>query len=198
MPAEREIRADFDRDTIAIYQAYSPAIADAALAAGRFVTPFSFGRMTWIKPSYLWLMHRSQWGRKAGQERTLAVRITREGWEKALTLAVLTSFDAAIFRSPDDWSASFRAAPVHLQWDTERTLRGAALPCYSIQVGLGRRVIAEFVEDWIVSIEDRTAATRRMADLLRAGQVARARRHLPPEKTYPLIPDIARRLLIRS
>jgi len=42
MPAESEIRADFDRETIAVYQADSPAIADAALSARRFVPPFSF------------------------------------------------------------------------------------------------------------------------------------------------------------
>ena len=53
MAPRYEIRADSDRDTIAVYQAYSPAIADAALKAGRFVPPFSFHRMTWIKPSFL-------------------------------------------------------------------------------------------------------------------------------------------------
>ena len=79
MPAEHEIRADYDRDTVVIYQAYSPAIADAALKAGRFVPPFSFHRMTWIKPSFLWLMHRSNWGQKGGQERVLAVRVSRAG-----------------------------------------------------------------------------------------------------------------------
>jgi hypothetical protein len=57
--AERKIRADFDRETVVIYQAYPPAIADAALAAGRFVPPFAIQRMTWIKPSFLWLIHRS-------------------------------------------------------------------------------------------------------------------------------------------
>src|SRR5262245_21552067 len=81
MPSERQIRADFDRDTIVVYQAYSPAIADAALEAQRFVPPFSLHRMTWIKPSFLWLMHRSHWGQKRGQERVLAVRIKRAGWE---------------------------------------------------------------------------------------------------------------------
>ncbi|MGW1086997.1 DUF4291 family protein [Streptomyces sp. NPDC002596] len=25
--------------------------------------------MTWIKPSFLWLMHRSNWAQKSGQER---------------------------------------------------------------------------------------------------------------------------------
>src|SRR5271157_3733689 len=102
VPKEHEIRADFDRETIAIYQAYSPAIADPALTAQRFVAPFSFHRMTWIKPSFLWMMHRSNWGQKSGQERILAVRITRAGWEKALSLAVLTSFVPGVFRSPDD------------------------------------------------------------------------------------------------
>ena len=46
-----EIRADFDRETIVVYQAYKPEIAQAALQAGIFVPPFSFGRMKWIKPS---------------------------------------------------------------------------------------------------------------------------------------------------
>ena len=85
------IRADFDASTITVYQAYSPAIADAAVAAGRFVEPFSFRRMTWVKPSLLWLAHRSNWARSRGQERILAVRMTRTGWDAALGEGVLTS-----------------------------------------------------------------------------------------------------------
>jgi hypothetical protein len=59
--AEQEIRADYDRETIVVYQAYGPQIAVPAVAAQRFVPPFSLGRMTWIKPSFRWLMHRSNW-----------------------------------------------------------------------------------------------------------------------------------------
>src|SRR5262249_55981428 len=88
MPLLRQIRADFDGSTIVMYQAFAPAIADAAMTAGRFVAPFSFTRMTWIKPSLLWLMHRSNWAGKPGQERILAVRLTRAGWEQALSQAV--------------------------------------------------------------------------------------------------------------
>ncbi|MEV0052428.1 DUF4291 family protein [Saccharopolyspora shandongensis] len=83
--AQRQIRGEFDARTIVVYQAYSPAVAEPALRANRFVPPFSFNRMTWIKPSFLWLMHRSGWAQKAGQERILAVRITRQGWEEALS-----------------------------------------------------------------------------------------------------------------
>ena len=49
MPAVYEIRANYDRDTIVIYQAYAPNIADVALKQQRFASPFSFHRMTWIK-----------------------------------------------------------------------------------------------------------------------------------------------------
>ena len=198
MPAEHEIRADYDRDTIVIYQAYSPTIADAALSVGRFVSPFSFHRMTWIKPSFQWLMHRSNWGQKSGQERVLAVQMTREGWEKALSLAVLTSFEPDAFASPDDWAARFAVARVHLQWDPERSLRGTGLPYSSIQVGLGRDVIREYVEEWVVGIEDNTARVRKIHDLLQAGKADRAKRHLPPERVYPIGGELARRLSIKS
>src|SRR6516225_7863959 len=131
MPQHREIRADFDRETIITYQAYAPNIGEAALDAQRFVAPFSFHRMTWIKPSFLWLMHRSNWAQKSGQERVLAVRITRTGWERALSSAVLTSFEPGVFASPAEWTKQFADAKVHVQWDPERALRGAGLPHYS-------------------------------------------------------------------
>ncbi|WP_238602964.1 DUF4291 domain-containing protein [Fimbriiglobus ruber] len=195
---EREIRADYDRDTITIYQAYSPTIAEAALSAGRFVSPFSFHRMTWIKPSFLWLMHRSNWGQKSGQERILAVRIKQSGWEKALSLAVLTSFEPGLFASPEEWAEQFAAAQVHLQWDPERTLRGAGLPYYSIQVGLSRHVIREYVDEWVVRIEDYTPRVRKIYDFLQDGQADKARRHLPPERLYPVKSEMGRRLLIET
>lgn len=55
----RAIRAKFTENTITVYQAYSNEIADAALGAGTFVAPFKRGRMTWIKPSFLWVAYRS-------------------------------------------------------------------------------------------------------------------------------------------
>jgi len=194
--AKHEIRADYDRETIVIYQAYSPAIADAALKAGRFAPPFSFHRMTWIKPSFLWLMHRSNWARKSGQERVLAVRIKRTGWEKALSLAVLTSYVPGVFASPEEWAAQLAAAVVHLQWDPERSLRGAGLLHGSIQVGLSRHVIREYGEDWIVAIEDRTVEVRKIYDLLHSGKADKAKRLLPAERVYPVGKELGRRLLI--
>ncbi|WP_433365483.1 DUF4291 domain-containing protein [Dactylosporangium sp. CA-152071] len=182
MTGQRQIRADFDASTIVVYQAYPRAVADAALAAGRFVAPFSFGRMTWIKPSLLWLMHRSNWARKAGQERILAVRISRAGWERALAEAVLTS-DPELAR-----------ARVHVQWDPERSLRGAALNHYSIQVGVGRELIRTYAEEWVTGLTDLTPAVHKIAVLVRGGRTAEAQRLLPAERPFPLEPALARRI----
>jgi Domain of unknown function (DUF4291) len=190
---QHQIRADFDATTIVVYQAYSPAIADPALAAGRFVAPFSYTRMTWIKPSFLWLMHRNNWGRKPGQERVLAV-ITRAGWEQALSEAVLTAPEPSVHGTAAAWSAAFARAPVHLQWDPERSLRGAPLNHYSIQVGIGRALIRTYAEEWVVGLTDLTPAVHKIAGLVRAGQSTNAKRLLPPERPYPLDPTTARRL----
>jgi hypothetical protein len=198
MPSEYEIRANFDRETIVVYQAYPSAIADPALGAQRFVSPFSFQRMTWIKPSFLWLMHRSNWGRKSGQDRILAVRITRKGWESALSRAVLTSFEPSLYSSPEKWREDFSGAQVHVQWDPERSLRGAALLHRSIQVGLSRHIVREFVDQWIVRIEDSTPRVRKISSLLESGQADKAQRQLPDERVYPLDPELSRRILITS
>ncbi|MEU9620901.1 DUF4291 domain-containing protein [Streptomyces sp. NPDC088251] len=186
MTAQYQVRAHFDAETMVVYQAYSPAVADPSLRAKRFVTPFSFNRMTWIKPSFRWLMHRSNWAQKPGQERILAVRITRAGWEEALSQAVLTTADpAAVGR-----------APVHVQWDPERSLRGAALNHYSIQVGIGRGLIRTFAEDWVVDLTDVTPQVRKIAALKQGGRSAQAQRLLPPERIYPVPRALAKNLLI--
>src|SRR5260221_3790890 len=87
---EYEIRADYDERTVVVYQAYRPEVALPAVRHNRFVQPFALTRMTWIKPSFLWMMERSNWARKPGQEHVLAIRITRAGWEEALADAILS------------------------------------------------------------------------------------------------------------
>ncbi|MFF4699012.1 DUF4291 domain-containing protein [Streptomyces chattanoogensis] len=180
----RHIRADHDARTLTVYQAYAPAVADAALQAGRFVPPFSFRRMTWIKPSFRWLMHRSNWAQKPGQQRILAVRIKRSGWEEALSRAVLTTSDPSAVAD----------AAVHVQWDPERSLRGAPLNHYSIQVGIGRDLIRTYADEWVVGLTDLTDRVRKIATLLQSGRAAQAQRLLPPERPYEVPRAIAERL----
>ncbi|MFI6866293.1 DUF4291 domain-containing protein [Nocardia sp. NPDC050406] len=189
-----EIRADYDRDTIVVYQAYNPEIGNAALAHGRFVEPFSRNRMTWIKPSFLWMMARCGWARKPGQEMVLAVRISRSGWEEALSLAEHTSADRRIYADSAEWRERSKHARVRVQWDPERTLRGATLDARSIQIGLSRSIIDRYVDEWIVAIDDYTPLVRKMHAHLRDGHIDRAKQLLPSERVYPVAPELALRL----
>jgi len=169
-------------------------VDEAALREGTFVAPFSFGRMTWIKPSFLWLMERSRWGQKAGQEHVLAVRITRKGWEEALAQAVLTHPEKGVYRDQDDWKRQFDAARVYVQWDPERSLRGGALDHKSIQVGLSRHVIDRYVQEWVIEIRDYTPLVRKLYAMMHAGQTAKITALLPKEAVYPLDATLAKRL----
>ncbi|MFE3799471.1 DUF4291 domain-containing protein [Nocardia tengchongensis] len=189
-----EIRADFDRDTIVVYQAFNDAIATAAVGAQRFVEPFSLNRMTWIKPSYRWLMHRSNWARSPGQERILAVRITRAGWEEALGRAVLTSPERRVYGDAARWREQFEEAVVRVQWDPEYSIRNVKLDHRSIQVGLSRDIVQRYVDEWVVEIRDLTALTHKIFGHLRDGRVDRATALLPPDKRYPLAENLAKRV----
>jgi hypothetical protein len=194
MPAYREIRANYDRDTIVVYQAYNDAIAEAALRAGRFAPPFSTGRMTWIKPSFLWLMERSGWGTKSNQQRTLAVRITRTGWDEALAAGVLTSFAPEAHVNIDAWRSTFQAAAVHVQWDPERSIRGGKLEYRAIQVGISRRMIERYMSDWTREITDLSPLVAKLRRLRAEGRYDVAGRLLPRERVYPVDAAVARAL----
>ena len=96
-PAQRtrEIRAIYDDRVVRVYQAYNAEIADAAVAAQRFVSPWKEGRMTWIKPSFVWMGYRCGWSRKdANQSRVLALDLHRAAFDKLLVDAVLASSQA--------------------------------------------------------------------------------------------------------
>ncbi len=194
MASSYEVRADYDATSIVVYQAYGEPIAAPALKTQTFQAPFSFNRMTWIKPSFLWLMERSNWAQKPGQECILAVRITRAGWEKALREGVLTSPEKRVYPDGQTWQRLFEGAKVHIQWDPERNLRGQKLEYGSIQVGISRFLIEAFVKDWILEIKDYTPLVKKIHGLCRTGKFDNAKRLLPPERRYELPEDIKRRI----
>ncbi|WP_375339409.1 DUF4291 family protein [Okeania hirsuta] len=52
-----------------------------AASKGYFGGEFSLNRMSWIKTNFLWMMYRSAWGSKTGQEIILAVTIKRTAFD---------------------------------------------------------------------------------------------------------------------
>lgn len=89
----RQIRALYDDTTITVYQAYNRQIAAAAVAEQRLHASPQFrpSRMTWIKPSWAWMMYRAGYSYKdPGQERILALRMKHADFVGLLEKAVLT------------------------------------------------------------------------------------------------------------
>lgn len=191
MMKEFEIRADYNRDNIVVYQSYNDQIAKPAMINQKFSAPFSFNRMTWIKPSFLWMMERSNYGQKSGQECTLAIHIKREAWEKALSKAILTSPEKRVYPNPGIWEKDFESAEVYVQWDPERNIKGNKLAYRSIQVGISRYLIEEFNEEWIVKIEDYTPLVKKILHFTKSGAYDKAKKLLPTEKIYPLSSKLA-------
>jgi hypothetical protein len=95
----RHILSHFDDATIVVYQAYRPGIGLYAVRNQHFGGEFSFSRMSWIKPNFLWMMYRSGWGTKEGQEVTLASRLCRPGFDEILAQAVHSSFIPEVYGS---------------------------------------------------------------------------------------------------
>lgn len=187
----RQIRAAHSGDTVTVYQAYPARVARPALAAGRFVAPFKRDRMTWIKPSFLWMMYRCGWATKPDQEQVLAVEITRAGFEWGLANSCLSHFDRKHHTSSEEWSARLRSSPVRVQWDPERSLRLGALPHRSLQVGLSGAAVARYVDDWIVGLTDVTGLAHTIRDRLQDGDDIGAAALLPDERPYPLSVELA-------
>lgn len=190
----RQVRARYFADTITVYQAYSPQIAVPALAAGRFVAPFKRDRMTWVKPSFLWMMYRCGWATKPGQERVLAVEITRAGFEWALARACLSHYDRDLHKDKTAWARALKTSAVRVQWDPERSLQLGALPYRSLQLGLSGEAIDRYVQQWTVAITDITTTVRHIHDLLKAGEHQDAAAHLPTERPYPLPDELRDRI----
>jgi hypothetical protein len=150
----RHILANHDEQNIIVYQAYRPSIGHYAASHQRFGGEFSFSRMSWIKPNFLWMMYRSGWGTKDGQEVTLAVTIPRSLFDEILAQAVPSSFDAGRFESHVVWKRALANSEVRLQWDPDHGPDGAAQARRAIQLGLRGRMLQRYAEEEIVRIED--------------------------------------------
>lgn len=189
---ERTIRALYDEQNIVIYQAYNKIIAEAAINAQTFISPpFKKQRMTWIKPSFLWMMYRSDWATKENQDHILAIKIKRQGFEWALQNSCLSHFDKTIHTSQDNWKLKLQTHPVRIQWDPEKDILLKPLSYRSIQIGLSGIAVDKYITDWITNIEDITDYCKNIHSLVVDNKINQAKDLLPIEQFYPLPNNIA-------
>ncbi|MGW1228181.1 DUF4291 domain-containing protein [Streptomyces sp. NPDC001515] len=184
-PPQHQIRALHTATTLTVYQAYRPSLGLPAARDGRFPAAWKRDRMTWIKPSFLWMMYRCGWAEKEGQETVLAVEITREGFDWALAHAELSHHVSGVHPDRASWQRALRTAPARVQWDPERDLRLDRLPYRSLQLGLSGEAARRYADEWTVSIRDVTPLAKEIHGHVRAGDLAAARDLLPEETPYP-------------
>ena len=137
-----------------VYQAYRPAIGRFAVENQRFGGEFSLNRMSWIKTNFLWMMYRSGWGTKEGQEVTLAVQLRRAGFDEILHQAVHSSYLPEVYGSPENWKTRLAESEVRLQWDPDHDPSGGKQQRRAIQLGLTGNVLRKYAQNWVVGIED--------------------------------------------
>jgi hypothetical protein len=191
--SRRHILSQYDDDSIVVYQAYRPAIGRYAARHGHFGGEFSLSRMSWIKPGFLWMMYRSAWGTKEGQEVVLAVRLRRSAFDTILARAVRSSFASAAYASEADWKRALAETEGVAQWDPDHDPTGARLERRALQLGLRGETLRRYAGDWIVEIEDISgfvAEQRPHADPARWSNLL-----TPLEDIYPVADgEIANRL----
>ncbi|MEO1441051.1 MAG: DUF4291 domain-containing protein [Chloroflexota bacterium] len=188
----KQVLAAYDDEGVYVYQAFRPEIVQAALEKGTFDKGFGMDRMTWIKPSFGWMLHRSGYASKSRQQAIAKIKITHEGFRQALAWAVLTSWNPDAYSSADEWRAALKASPVRVQWDPDRTLADHKLERRAIQIGLRGKAVYAYVNEWIIGLEDVTALAHRIGELKRAKKAIEV--DVPDERVYPVEAEVMQRL----
>jgi hypothetical protein len=152
----QHIMAQFDENSIVVYQAYRPAIAEYAVRHQQFGGEFSFTRMSWIKPNFLWMMYRCGWATKPGQEHVLAIRLRRSFFDEILSTAVASTFNSENYENREAWKLAVEQSDVRLQWDPDHDPFGAPLTRRAIQLGLRGEKLRRFATTELLGIEDIT------------------------------------------
>lgn len=144
-------KGEHDNDGVYVYQAYNDTLADYALAhqhfGGKLYNPT---RMTWIKPSFAWVLYRSGYGKKHNQNRVLKIKISHTTLASILRQC----------KCKEGGSGSVG----RVQWDPARDILSAEdktdeprkmLRERAIQIGVSKK-LSEFYNANIISIEDVT------------------------------------------
>jgi hypothetical protein len=144
-------------ENLIVYQAFNPSIAKYAVANQQFGgSQYSFSRMSWIKPNFLWMMYRAGWASKHNQERILAIEISKTHFEAILEEAIHSSYVQEVYGSKAAWQQQLKASDVVMQWDPDHHPNGNKLQRRAVQLGLRNTMLKNFGTTWAVSIQDIT------------------------------------------
>ncbi|SDI83373.1 DUF4291 domain-containing protein [Mucilaginibacter sp. P25] len=182
----QHILAHQTNEEIVVYQAYKKSIARFA-AENQFLggNEYSYNRMSWIKPNFLWMMYRCGWAEKENQESVLALWISKKDFESILNEAVISSFNPSYHDNHEQWRADLDQREVRLQWDPDHDPYGHKQERRAIQLGLKGGLLENFGKKQIIRIEDITGFVKQQKSLLDSGRLDELR--VPVESVYRTI-----------
>ena len=192
----QKIYCAYDEEGVFVYQAFTPKIVEFAVKEGTFGKGFGLDRTSWIKPSFAWTLHRSEYATKHRMEAIAKIKIHHWAWLEILENSVQSHFDSRVYASELEWQAALKKAMVVCQWDPERGLDGKPLNRRAIQLGLRDSILPDYVEKYIIRVEDVTPLARLIVT------IAKVRRtdfpEVPLEREYLVEEAIAKRLGIKA
>lgn len=179
-PDVQVFRGEWDDEGVFFYQAFNDDIADWAVQHQCFGGPkFKPMRMTWIKPSFAWVLYRSGYGYKHNQNRILKVKVQHAA--------------VADLLSRCQCKEGGGGSNGRVQWDPGRDLESwdgkvprELLRDRAIQIGL-KGSISELYVRSVVSIQDVTRLGQRLKEAHAAKSkdaMQEIRSDLPTERPY--------------
>ncbi|HVX01370.1 MAG TPA: DUF4291 domain-containing protein [Candidatus Babeliaceae bacterium] len=177
------IIAQYSDEHIIIYQAFKDSIADYAVKHQHFGgNDYDFGRMTWLKPSFLWMMYYSGWAKKENQENVLAIQLSRKGFDEILRYAVMSSFYKNIYGSSANWERELSKTDIQFQWEPYHDLLGNKTERKAVKIGIKGEMLWRYNNEWIQKIENITPFVREQQRLIKTNKFQELQ--LPHERAY--------------
>lgn len=153
----KQIIGQLDGENIIVYQAFNANIAEYAVKNQKFGGEYySFTRMSWIKPGFLWMMYRAGWASKEHQQKILAIMLPISHFKTILSNATISSYTDELFESHDEWKNELEKTEVRLQWDPDHDPFGNKQERKAIQLGMKGNILKLFCTEWLTKIEDVT------------------------------------------
>lgn len=190
----QHILAQQQDEYMVVYQAYKPAIAAFAIK-NQYLggSHFSYNRMSWIKPNFLWMMFRCGWALKENQENVLAIWLEKRDFDSLLQEAFFSTYNRDIYSSREEWQAELEQKEVRLQWDPDHDPYGKKLNRRAIQIGIKDKTLKAFGKSYIRHIEDITSFVKEQRMFVEKQQLSNLL--IPAERIYkPFNIDLCKKI----
>lgn len=171
------------KEQIIVYQAYNNVIANYAIENQCFGgNAYSYSRMSWIKPNFLWMMYRCGWAQKENQERVLGIWINKTDFDLILQESVFSSYQDSIYLTHEIWKRELAIKPVRLQWDPDHDIYGVKQERKAIQLGIKGDLLEKFGKEMISEIIDLTEFVKQQKIIIDSGELGNLQ--VPREWVY--------------